>query len=280
MAESIMALDSQNRSDNMAYLDICENGSVALGRDEAGKLYIRKEGGWGLYDFNSSYAGYYPACCFTALGAGGGLFYAAGIDSSGFPHLFSSLSGGVWEEHGLAARTPFGSQTQARGRIVSILYAESARQVLLVTDAGQVVTLPDCPKCIQIRDIPGCPASARLQEDMLEINLADGTSTKIYLRIFLQYRVSWSYASELVQSGGKIIDLRTPEEFASGTLDGSVNVPFGLLADWLRGQKKDSVLLFLCRMGTLADEAADFARSDGWEKAYSMGGLDVFGHVE
>lgn len=264
----------------MAYLNICENGSMVFCRDEAGKLYVWRDGRWDLYDFNNSYAGYYPACCFTALAAAGGLFYAAGIDRDGAPHLFSSISGSVWEEHSLAARTPFGGQMRARGRIVSILYAENARQILLVTYEGQVVTLPDCPKCVQIRNIAGHPVKARLRENMLEIDLADGTSTKIYLRIFLQYRVSWSYASELVQSGGRIIDLRTPEEFASGALDGSVNVPYGQLADWLREQKRDSVLLFLCRMGTLADEAADFARSDGWEKAYSMGGLDVFGHVE
>lgn len=259
---------------------ICKNGSGAMGLDQSGNLYHCLQGRYTLYDFNGCYSGYYPSCKFTALGAGGGLFYAAGVDRSGAPHLFSSLSGSVWEERSLTAWNPFGGQKQAKGQIVSVLYMESARQILLVTDAGQVVTLPDCPKCVRIQEVGGRPICARLKGNQLEILMADGNCQKMYLDLFLQYRVSWSYAAELIRTGGRVIDLRTPDEFISGTWRGSENVPYETLANWLPGQEQDAVLLFLCRLGLLADNAAEYARRKGWKNAYSMGGLSAIGHLE
>ncbi len=264
----------------MQPLDLCENAGTVMCRDAGGLLYVRSGDVWHLYDFNAAYAGFYPACRFTALTAGGGLFHAAGLDEAGVPRLFSSISGGVWEERPLAAQNPLGSWTRVAGCVIKAFWADSLRQLLLVTDAGEVVTLPDCPKCLRIRTVGGRPADARLRKDALEIDLDGGAKVRLSLSALAQYRVSWSYAAELLRGGAALVDLRSPEEYARGHLQSSVNVPFDRLADWLEGQDTGTVLLFLCRLGVLADEAADYARAGGWTNAYSMGGLNAFAHVE
>ena len=266
----------------MAYVDSCSNAGADLYLGADGRLFLRAAGApeATLLDFNTLYAGYYPRCTFTAVAAGGGLFYAAGLDTDGRPRLFTSLSGGVWEERPLAARDPLGGVVRAEGRVLRVLFAEEARQAFLVTDAAQVVTLPDCPKCLRVRPLPQRPTDARLSGDALEIDFADSTRTRIPLTALTQYRVSWSYADRLLRQGARIVDLREADDFARGHLPGSVNVPFARLADWLSGRGQGEALLFLCRTGALADEAADYARGEGWAFAYSMGGLNAFGHIE
>ena len=156
----------------MAYVDSCSNAGADLYLGADGRLFLRAAGApeATLLDFNTLYAGYYPRCTFTAVAAGGGLFYAAGLDTDGRPRLFTSLSGGVWEERPLAARDPLGGVVRAERRVLRVLFAEEARQAFLVTDAAQVVTLPDCPKCLRVRPLPQRPTDARLSGDALEID--------------------------------------------------------------------------------------------------------------
>ena len=175
---------------------------------------------------------------------------------------------------------PAGGQIRTRGRIIRIIYADELRQVLLITDAGQVVTLPDCPKCLRIHPFSGTPTDARLAGSNLEIKLEGGAEARIPLYALAQYRVSWSFADHMVRRGAIIADLREAGEFARGHLPGSENVPFESLGDWLATRSKSETLLFLCRTGVLADEAADYARGGGWQNAYSMGGLNAFGHID
>ena len=264
----------------MPYPDICENRGCRLRLDGAGGICTEKDGVFVPWDFNAAYAGYYPSCRFTALASGGGLFYAAGLDEDGQPRLFTSLSGSVWEERPLTAVDPAGGRIRTQGRILRIVYADALRQALLITDAGQVVTLADCPRCLRIHPFSGTPTDARLAGRNLEITLEGGARTCIPLYALAQYRVSWGFADRLVQQGAVIADLRAPEEFARGHLPGSENVPFETLGNWLASHGKGETLLFLCRTGVLADEAADYARGGGWVNAYSMGGLNAFGHID
>ena len=264
----------------MPHPEICENMGRRLRLGADGALSVEQDGAFLPYDFNAAYAGYYPACRFTALAAGSGLFYVAGLDEAGRPHLFTSISGGVWDERPLAAVDRLGGRIQTCGRVVRIVYADALRQALLITDAGQVVTLPDCPKCLRIHAVSGVPVDARLAGDMLEIELEGGAWTRLPLNTLSQYRVSWSFADQLVRRGATVVDLRESGEFARGHLPGSVNVPFAELSDWLRARSRGEALLFLCRTGLLADEAADHARAGGWLNAYSMGGLNTFGHID
>lgn len=264
----------------MRPLDECVNSGKALCRDTEGRLYIRSDGEWQFYDFNSAYSGYYLPCRFTALASCGGLFHAAGTDDNGSPHLFSSISGDVWEERPLSARDPMGNLIRTVGSVIGIIGYVEQRQLFLVTDAGQLTVLPECPKCMRVHALVGHPLTARLSGSDIIIDMEDGTRTVLQVNAFAQYRVSWSYASALYTKGAVIIDLREKEEFARGSLPGSVNVPFLALGEWLDARGRNEVLLFLCRTGALADEAAEYARAGGWNNAYSMGGLNAFGHIE
>ena len=264
----------------MRPLDECVYSGIALGRDDDGRLYIKSDDQWELFDFNSIYSGYYPPCRFTALAACGGFFHAAGTDDNGRPHLFSSMSGSAWEERPLATRDPMGDLITVNGNVIGIIGHEEQRQLFLVTDAGQLVTLPECPKCMRVHALGGRPAGARLCGSDIIVDMEDGTRTLLSVNALTQYRVSWTYAAGLFAKGAVIADLREKDNFALGNIPNSVNVPFSALSDWLTARDKAEVILFLCRTGTLADEAADFARAGGWLNAYSMGGLNAFGHVE
>jgi hypothetical protein len=94
--------------------------------------------------------GAYPDCEWTALERLPNGWWAAGMGTGG-PCLYHSLMGKVWEPVGLVM--PGGAAGHARrvsGRIVSILYEERRALPYLICDNGEIVILPDCPKCLRI----------------------------------------------------------------------------------------------------------------------------------
>ena len=113
-------------------------------------------------DFNACYRGYYPACRFTAAASGGRQLYAAGTDAEGVPHLFVSGTGSVWSPVSIQSHTTPVPLCEY-GDIVRILYDSAGQTPYLVTRAGYLVILPDCPKCVRARKVSDVPvADARL----------------------------------------------------------------------------------------------------------------------
>ena len=253
------------------FTDICsaEDGSATLGRSPDGALFIKQEAGFVPYDFNGIYAGYYPACTFTALARAGGLFLLAGQDGDGLPHVFSSLLGGVWEERSLVARHPLLGDRRAEGRITRILWDEEKNQVFLLC-GRQLVTLPDCPRCLRITDLAGEGEEARLEGREIVIRLRGGGGQRIPLDKVAQYRVSREYLAGLLKEGGLLVDLRGGGERRHGVC----SVPLEEVPDWLEGQERERPLVFFCRTGVNADRMARYARGQGFTRAYSMGELD------
>jgi len=256
-------------------IDICstEDGSVTLGRSPGGALFREEAGCFRPYDFNGIHGGYYPACTFTALARAGELFYLAGQDEAGAPHVFSSLLGGVWEERNLTARHPLLGERRAAGTISHILYDEERGQVFLVC-GRELVTLPDCPRCLRITDLPGKALDARLEGREIVLCLEGGGQARIPADNVAQYRVSGEYLAGLLVQGGRLIDLRTPAEYAAGHSPEALSVPLEEAEEWLEAQDRKSPLVFFCHTGTNADRLARYARMRGFAKAYSMGGLD------
>ena len=52
------------------------------------------------------------------------------------------------------------------------------------------------------------------------------------------------------------------------------------IGELLSDKDKNHCLIFLCRTGRRADEAAEYARSHGFRQAYSAGGREEWAHVE
>lgn len=265
------------------FADLCkgDEGGVWIGRTSQGDLFVRREGAWEAHDFNALHKGYYPRCVFTALARAGGLFYLAGVDGEGRPHIFTSLLGGVWEERGLTAKHPLKGEVRATGKVLRILYDEVENQVFLLCGNGQLVTLPDCPKCLSILELREKDvADGRIADREIVVRFADESEQRISLEKAVQYRVAASFMRELLLRGGVVVDVRTAQEYLQDALPGSVNVPLEELDTWLAGQEKKREVVFVCRTGALADVAVRYARRQGFARAYSMGGTNLFAHVE
>lgn len=79
----------------------------------------------------------------------------------------------------------------------------------------------------------------------------------------------------LVQNGAIIVDVRTPEEYRDGHIDGSLNIPVqviqGKIADL---KKKGKPIIAVCRSGARSGMAAGILKNAGIE-AYNGGPWNV-----
>lgn len=86
--------------------------------------------------------------------------------------------------------------------------------------------------------------------------------------------VSSSRAKTLVAEGALLVDVRTPEEFASGHLEGAINIPVHELTARLAslGPKSQPVVLY-CRSGARSSRAQAALRKLGYEAVYNLGAM-------
>lgn len=87
-------------------------------------------------------------------------------------------------------------------------------------------------------------------------------------------QISGQKARELVSAGGKLVDVRSPAEFASGHLPGAINLPVGELAsraDSL-GPKDQPVILY-CASGTRSAMARSVLKSRGFAQVFNLGSM-------
>ena len=85
------------------------------------------------------------------------------------------------------------------------------------------------------------------------------------------------FKASLEQDGGKVLDCRTSDESADGTLAGAIQ------ADWLGGEvpavvakwdKKEAVYCY-CRSGGRSGAAAKYLKDQGFENVYNVGGYSA-----
>lgn len=70
-----------------------------------------------------------------------------------------------------------------------------------------------------------------------------------------------------------LLDVRSPEEYAEGCIEGSVNIPLQDLPNHLSEIPKDRRILTICTIGARSAKAADFLNSQGWNAFNLEGGL-------
>ena len=78
-------------------------------------------------------------------------------------------------------------------------------------------------------------------------------------------------ARSLAAAGAKVVDVRTPQEFASGHVPGAINIPYdeiGKRASEI-GPPSTQVLLY-CRTGRRSGIAADALDRAGYKKVYDF----------
>ena len=80
---------------------------------------------------------------------------------------------------------------------------------------------------------------------------------------------------ELIESGveHKIIDVRSPEEFATGHIKGAINIPLPMLDIKPSELTDEKEMLFVyCQSGMRSNMAASKLTHYGYDNAYNIGG--------
>lgn len=76
----------------------------------------------------------------------------------------------------------------------------------------------------------------------------------------------------LLQQGAQIIDVRTPGEFKSGHIKGSVNIPLQSIQSNMSKIKKDKPVITCCASGMRSASAKSILKSSGYSEVYNGGG--------
>jgi phage shock protein E len=76
-----------------------------------------------------------------------------------------------------------------------------------------------------------------------------------------------------------VLDVRTPEEYASGYVPGAVNIPYDQVAARLAEVPKDREVVVYCRSGRRAQMASDVLASHGYNDLAHLQG-DMIAWVE
>jgi rhodanese-related sulfurtransferase len=84
--------------------------------------------------------------------------------------------------------------------------------------------------------------------------------------------------AELLKGGKiKLVDVRTPEEFAIASVPGSVLVDQSLAQEMMQTWPKDTAIVTMCHHGMRSLDAAAYLRGHGFTSAKSMsGGIDAW----
>lgn len=86
--------------------------------------------------------------------------------------------------------------------------------------------------------------------------------------------LSASDAHQLVKDGARLVDVRTPQEFSAGHIEGAVNIPLQEL-DTRMGElgNKDGQIVLYCRSGNRSAQAAQRLKGAGFSAVHNLGAM-------
>lgn len=76
-----------------------------------------------------------------------------------------------------------------------------------------------------------------------------------------------------IPSGVTVLDVREPQEWEHGRIDGAVHVPLQQLPERLEELSRDDQLLVVCKVGGRSQQATAFLREKGFDAVNLAGGL-------
>lgn len=80
---------------------------------------------------------------------------------------------------------------------------------------------------------------------------------------------------QLIEQGALVIDVRSPQEFASGHLPQAINVPLDSLLNWYQGiTDPQQIYLLYCGAGIRAQKGCDILANCGLERIVNAGALN------
>ncbi len=82
-----------------------------------------------------------------------------------------------------------------------------------------------------------------------------------------------SVVSEKIRSGAKIIDVRTPQEFAGASYPKAENIPLDVLPSRVADLPKDRPIVLYCASGARSARATRVLKRAGFTDVVNAGGL-------
>jgi len=89
--------------------------------------------------------------------------------------------------------------------------------------------------------------------------------------------IDGSRARVLVAEGARLVDVRSPEEFATGCIEGAVNIPVGQLDGRIAdlGPKTGTIVLY-CQTGVRSARAAAHLHKLGYPNVFDLGPISMW----
>lgn len=87
--------------------------------------------------------------------------------------------------------------------------------------------------------------------------------------------ISVSQAKALVSKGYALVDVRSPEEFGKGHIDGATNIPLDILTK-CDNLPQNGIIVY-CASGMRSLDATQRLRSMGYKDAQNLGAMDRWG---
>jgi rhodanese-related sulfurtransferase len=78
--------------------------------------------------------------------------------------------------------------------------------------------------------------------------------------------------SKLISDGAIIVDVRTPSEYLSGHIKGSVNIPLDNFKSGIGKLKKGKAVITCCASGMRSAAAKNLLSNSGFTEVYNGGG--------
>lgn len=77
--------------------------------------------------------------------------------------------------------------------------------------------------------------------------------------------------SEAIKNGAFLVDVRTPSEFAGGSVKGAVNIPLDRIASQLPKFKGKNSIIVFCRSGSRSSQAKSILERNGIQNVVNGG---------
>jgi rhodanese-related sulfurtransferase len=111
--------------------------------------------------------------------------------------------------------------------------------------------------------------------DRAQVRAPRSDTMGIFSSLFGGGRAGDPEARRLIAGGALLLDVRSPEEFASGHVEGALNIPVQVLPRRLhevRGGRSDGTVVVYCRSGMRSASAARILRAAGFT-VHDAGGM-------
>ncbi len=193
-------------------------------------------------------------------------------NNSGKNEIIGGKSLNIWGNH-----TPVSYAEKDEGAPSSPVINDivsAGDQLYAGCDGGYMITMTPCSKCTTIKKV--CDFDIKeLGSDGETLYLSgNGETAEIAIADARQESIKGDAAKELIAAGAVAVDVRSPEEYAEDSIDGSVNVPVDEFGQWLDTQDKDETIIVYCASGRRAAQAAEIAKEQGFNNIYNAGSID------